>query len=161
MQEIKNFIEDKNIFNDIKNALTSPDFPWYYSDRVASIEDTKDFYFSHHFYRNEKQVSSWSNRIMSPILGRLNYNYLLRSRANLYTKHEKHIISDFHVDSSEPHKVALFYVNTCNGYTLFKKGDKILSEENKIVIFDGTEEHASVPQTDTKQRITININFSP
>ena len=43
MQEIKNFIEDKNIFNDIKNALTSPDFPWYYSDRVASIEDTKDF----------------------------------------------------------------------------------------------------------------------
>ena len=37
----------------IKNILLLPDFPWYYSDRVASIEDTKDFYFSHHFYRNE------------------------------------------------------------------------------------------------------------
>ena len=160
MQEIKNFIEDKNVFNDIKNILTSSEFPWYYSDCVGSNKDTKDFFFRHIFYTDEKQVSTWFNRIMSPILGRLKYNYLLRSRANMYTKHEENIISDFHVDSSKPHKVALFYVNTCDGYTLFKKGDKILSEENKIIIFDGTEEHASVPQTNTKQRITININFS-
>tara|TARA_B100001939_G_C16728208_1_gene524247 strand:+ start:35 stop:520 length:486 start_codon:yes stop_codon:yes gene_type:complete len=160
MQEIKNFIEDKNVFNDIKNILTGREFPWHFYNHVASIEDNKNFFFNHMLYRDNEHISNYFNRIASPILGRLKYNYLIRSKVNLFTRNEKHIQTGFHVDYPQKHKVALFSVNTCNGYTLFKNGDKIYSEENKILIFDGEKEHASVSQTDTKQRININFNFT-
>jgi hypothetical protein len=159
MQEIRNFIEDRNVFNDMKEILTGENFSWYFRDSVAHKNDRKDFYFGHIFYEDNEQKSLMFNRIISPIIGRLKFNYLIRCRANMYTRNERNIAADFHTDFKEDHKVALFSINTCNGYTLFKDGSKVLSEENKIVIFDGKKEHASVTQTDTKQRINININF--
>ena len=160
MQVIRNFIENKRVFNELKSTLTGTNFPWYFCGCVGSPEDTKDFYFLRALYDSDKQLSDWFNKITSPILGRLNYNYLIRARANLYTKHSAHENSTMHRDSPEPHTVALFYVNTCNGYTEFADGTKIKSEENKIVIFNGSNYHSSVTQTDTKQRICININIS-
>jgi hypothetical protein len=145
MQVIRNFIENKRVFNELKSTLTGTNFPWYFCGCVGSPEDTKDFYFLHALYDSDKQLSDWFNKI---------------TRANLYTKHSAHENSTMHRDSPEPHTVALFYVNTCNGYTEFADGTKIKSEENKIVIFNGSNYHSSVTQTDTKQRICININIS-
>lgn len=159
MQVIKNFIKNKNIFNNIKSTLMGENFPWFFSDSVGHQQDKKDFYFRHSFYESNKQMSNYCNQIVSPILGRLKYNYLLRARANLYTKHHKNEEGEFHIDSNEPHTVALFYVNSCNGYTKFQDGTKIMSEENKMIIFNGNMFHSSVTQTDTKQRIIININI--
>ena len=65
-----------------------------------------------------------------------------------------------HVDMPDPHTVALFSVNTNNGYTLFENGDKIASVENQLVIFDGSIKHCSVAQTDKNLRLNININVS-
>jgi hypothetical protein len=94
-----------------------------------------------------------------PLISRLNFNHLLRSKINFYTKKNKFIKTAFHIDSTEKHTVALFSINTNNGFTLFKDGNKIPSIENQMLIFDGKLEHCSVSQTDEKYRININIDI--
>jgi hypothetical protein len=69
------------------------------------------------------------------------------------------LLSGFHTDYEYKCKTAILYMNTCNGYTQFENGEKVLSEENKIIVFDSNLKHAAVNQTDTKQRIVININY--
>ena len=65
-----------------------------------------------------------------------------------------------HVDQPTKHTVALFSVNTNNGYTLFENGEKVVSVENQLVMFDGSIRHCSVAQTDENLRVNININLS-
>ena len=65
-----------------------------------------------------------------------------------------------HTDLPEKHQVALYSVNTNNGYTLFENGDKAPSVENQLVLFDGSLKHCSVAQTDENLRINININLT-
>ena len=70
-----------------------------------------------------------------------------------------HIKHEFHIDDKIKHKVALFTVNTNNGYTEFENGEKIPSIENTLALFDGNVKHRSVVQTDENLRINININY--
>ena len=56
-------------------------------------------------------------------------------------------------------QVCIFYVNTNNGYTMFENGEKIPSVENQLAMFDGSEKHCSVVQTDTSARYIVNINI--
>jgi hypothetical protein len=159
MQIVKNFL-DKDIFKKIQDTLSGNEFPWHYSDSVAYEKDTSDFMFFHVLYLDNNQRSPYFHNILMPILGKLNFNYLLRAKVNFYTQKEKHIKTFFHTDSKEKHSVALFSINSNNGYTLFKNGDKVPSVENQLVIFDGNLEHCSVAQTDKKLRININININ-
>ena len=73
---------------------------------------------------------------------------------------KKHIYTEMHRDYAYPHQVALFALNTCNGYTYFEDTqEKVKSIENQLIIFDGTRNHCSVAQTDTNLRINLNINI--
>ena len=55
----------------------------------------------------------------------------------------------------------IYYVNSNNGYTLFKASKKkVESVENRLVIFPTNLEHCGVSCTDNKQRIVINFNYS-
>jgi len=159
MEIIKNFIEDKKIAAAIKNLLLSATFPYYYDDSIATPEDKSDYKFSHLLYDKNQQFSEYFNQIAMPILGRLNFNYFHRVKLNCYTKKPTHIITGMHVDLPEKHQVALYSVNTNNGYTLFENGDKAPSVENQLVLFDGSLKHCSVAQTDENLRINININL--
>ena len=58
-------------------------------------------------------------------------------------------------------KTAIFYINTNNGYTLFKDGTKVDSVQNTMLIFDGSLDHCGVSCTDQKRRIVLNINYVP
>jgi hypothetical protein len=155
---IKNFIEDKNKFQQIQNFLTSSHFPWFFQNNVASLEDTNGFYFTHNLFINNKSTE-YFNSLATPILGRLKFDHLIRVRANCYVNNGKIEKHQFHVDGPEKHKVAIFGINSCNGFTEFENGDKCISEENKIIIFDGKVKHRSCTQTDQKIRVNININF--
>ena len=93
------------------------------------------------------------------IIGKYGFKKLLRAKCNLYTKKEKQIPNAFHLDFEMPHTVLLYSVNTNNGYTMFKSGEKIYSKQNQLIIFDGLLEHCSVAQTDEKIRVNININI--
>ena len=159
MQIISKFIQEPEIFQQINNTLRNPNFPWFYSGTTADLYDSSDYLFYHWLYRDGSQMSEHFNKILMPLIGRLHINSLLRCKVNLYTKKSKHIKTAFHTDSNEPHKVALFSINTNNGYTLFKNKEKAPSVENTMVLFDGQREHCSVTQTDENVRINININY--
>ena len=163
MEVIPNFIEDKQVQEDIKNTLIKTrDFPYHYVDSVADESDNSDFYFVHWLFKIENNIPVCSQmfvKILSPILGRLNFNYLMRTKVNLYTKKSEFIQTKMHVDDVIPHMVGLYSVNNNNGYTLFEDGTKVKSVENQMVIFDGSRKHCSVAQTDTNVRVNININF--
>ena len=97
-----------------------------------------------------------------PILGRLpfTFNNLLRARINLLTRAKNPIMSNFHRDLEDKHTVALYYLNSNNGETVFKTGEKVPSVANQMLIFDGHMDHAVIPQTDEKVRVNINLNLS-
>ncbi len=162
MQIIPNFIEDKIIQEDIKNTLTGErGIPYYYNDYIVDGNDKSDFHFVHFLYENNthSECSAMFDKILSPLIGRLKFNYLIRAKVNLYTRNSEFIQTGMHTDTQTPHMVGLYSVNTNNGYTLFKDGTKVESIENQMVIFDGLREHCSVAQTDTNIRVNININF--
>jgi|TARA_R100000084_G_C4623339_1_gene134397 hypothetical protein len=161
MQILNNFL-DKKKFQEIKDLIFSDSFPFYFNDSIVgkNVDQGKDFMFNHMFYSDDQQRSNHFNYVLMPILGRLNFNHLLRAKLNCYTKKNKFIHTPFHTDSESPHTVALFSLNTCNGYTYFKDTkEKIQSVENQVVIFNGLREHCSVAQTDTHLRVNININL--
>ena len=86
-------------------------------------------------------------------------NALVRARALLYTNQGRQIVHEKHVDFKFPHKTAVFYVNTNNGYTEFEDGTKVESVENRIVFFDGSKPHNSSTCTDQKIRVVVSINY--
>jgi len=65
-----------------------------------------------------------------------------------------------HVDYNDV-TTAIFYINTNNGWTNFKNGDKVESVENRLVIFDSNLEHEGVTCTDEIRRLVINFNYVP
>jgi hypothetical protein len=158
IKTIDNFL-DTNTFLSIKKLLFSCDFPYYYQPAVANKEDNSDFYFNHIFYFDNQQKSSSFAHVVLPILGKHGFKKLIRAKCNLYTRKEKQILNAFHLDFDIPHTVLLYSVNTNNGYTMFKSGEKIYSKENQLIIFDGLLEHCSVIQTDEKIRVNVNINI--
>jgi len=158
MKTIQNFL-DIATFNNIKNTLLDSNFSWYYSHFTGNKNDYSDSFFYHYLFANDQQTSPYFNRVLIPIISKLNFNYLLRAKVNFYTKKSKFIKTEFHVDAEQEHTVALFSINTNNGFTLFKNGNKVPSVENQMLIFDGKLEHCSVSQTDEKFRININIDI--
>ena len=171
MEIIPNFIENKEVQENIKNTLIgNTGIDYYYVGAVADSNDDSDFYFVHHLFETKNtdrnvypteshESSPFFDRVLSPIIGRLKFDSLMRAKINLYTRKSEFIQTGMHTDNDIPHMVGLYSVNTNNGYTLFKDGTKIESIENQMVIFDGKREHCSVAQTDTDVRVNININF--
>jgi|TARA_R110000803_G_scaffold138995_1_gene205670 hypothetical protein len=151
----KNFLSNKN-FNNIKDIFYSTYFPWY----LNTIVHNKHYQFTHTFYTQKVGgINSDYFNQLKPLLKKIKYKELLRIKANLITKTYKIVGHGMHTDQSVG-KTAIFYINTCNGYTLFKKlNQKIKSEENKFIEFDSNELHTGTSCTDSNFRIVININY--
>ena len=175
---LPSFIADR-----ISDIVLTPEFPWYYHDHISyskpnelfwtsgkkyvpsdeEAETLDRFQFVHTFKSNISGTSSvWFDRTSLPIIDKLElpWSKVFRAKVNLSLYTGSAHKSAFHVDNAEPHKVALYYVNTNNGYTEFETGEKITCKKNRIVLFDGQVKHRSIKQTDTKQRIAININYT-
>jgi len=138
-------------------CLNHHDFPFFYVKGVAKEDDT-DFFFMHILYK-DKINSIHFNDIAVPLLGLIKYSRLMRVKINCYPNQSKHITNSFHVDSDDPHMVALYSVNDNNGYTEFENGEKFISKANQLLIFDGKMKHRSISQTNTNLRVNININY--
>ncbi len=158
MQVIENFL-DNDTFKSLQQPLLSQQFPWYYRASQVKADDKKfSDYFCHSFFQSVTINSDYWNLVI-PLVNKLNVKALIEIRANLVIQRPKKIISGFHTDNDYDCKTAIFYINTCNGYTLFENGEKVKCNENKIIIFDTNLKHAAASQTDTKQRVVLNINY--
>ena len=155
---IKNFL-DNDTLKSLQQRLLSHEFAWFYRPRQVEDED-REFsdYFCHSFFQSVT-INSDDWPLVLPLVNKLNVKALIEIRANLVIQRPKKIISGFHTDNDYDCKTAIFYINTCNGYTLFENGEKVKCNENKIIIFDTNLKHAAASQTDTKQRVVLNINY--
>jgi hypothetical protein len=154
---INNFLE-KETFNNLKNIMFSDKINWFFLPHMTTNDK---YFFNHCFYNHYTPQSIFFEDIIVPILKKLNAAAIVEVRANLSLKENICYQSNFHVDRPFECKTAVFYINTCNGYTLLNedKKIKITSEENKMLIFNSQIKHAGVSQTDVDRRITINFNY--
>ncbi len=168
---IDNFLSQSE-FEELKTFLMSPRSQWRFVNFIAhkdGRDGDKDGYFVHSFrdcdpktFKDRFPISpnyQVIDNLMVGIKKKVKFKQILRIRSSLYPRREKQIPDPFHVDYQFNHKVCIFYVNSNNGYTLFENGDKVESVANRLMIFDGTEKHCSVVQTDEPARYIININL--
>lgn len=144
-------------FDFIQNEMMSFEFAWH---RREGINDYKDGnrQFIHLFYSFPRIHSDYYG-ILEPILFKLKAAALIRIKANLVPKTHEIIKHGFHRDQHIKCKVAVYYINTNNGYTEFKDGTKVQSVANRMVIFDDCMEHTGTSCTDEHDRIVINFNY--
>jgi hypothetical protein len=134
--------------------------PWYYNSFIVNDnQDTFAFQFTHTFLRgSDDYISPYVSKI-EPLIHKVNPSSIFKIKANLGGRTPTNEEGGYHTDFSFDCKTAVYYVNTNNGYTLFKDGTKIDSIENRFVVFDSSMEHTGVSQTDTKVRCLINLNY--
>ena len=135
----------KGIVRDPKLGPTGyEDNDWIYSRSLYSSEN--GLIFDKHY------------PIIKPILNKLKIKHLFDVRSHILVPTKEHIHHEFHIDREISHKVALFYVTTCNGFTILKDIAKINCIKNRILIFNGSIKHQSVTSTDFP-RCVVNINY--
>jgi len=160
---IDNFIEQR-IFDDLSNQMITPQFPWYPSNIDTDDHERnalRNMQFVHYFYENNMAMDGC--QMVFPILQKLDPIAVLRIKANITLQHDTQLEHDMHVDitnTDEPFvKIAILYMNTCNGYTLLEDGTKINSVANRLVKFPNSMKHTSCTCSDQTYRMVINFNY--
>ena len=82
-----------------------------------------------------------------------------RIKANLNLRTPKIIKHGFHRDGTGSFMVAIYYVNTNDGYTEFEDGTQVESIENRLLVFDSSLKHTGTTCTNAKVRCVINFNY--
>ena len=175
---IDNFL-DKEPFKKLQNFLLGGECPWFYNESKVIFEKNKPLLaplkdypsegqhqFTHIFLGNHltPSWSKWTDYI-SPLLHKIKPRVWIKVKSNLTSINSKAVVSGWHYDKitdGVPWKdttTAIFYVNTNNGYTMFENRKKVPSLENRLAIFPNNLMHTGISQTNTKTRVTLNLNY--
>ena len=148
-------------FENIKNFMLNPNFPWNLTTVVSNEKEnlpvTASYYFTHEFwcgFNIEPQA-----QVFAPLLNIMECKAVIRIKGNLYPSTENIIHHDIHCDYEFSHRGAIFYLNTNNGLTVLEDGTEVQSIENRLLLFDASKPHHSTTCTDQKCRINVNFNF--
>lgn len=161
---LDNFLPKHN-HQEIRHLMMGLDgtFPWFYNQsRVSKTapQDDYDYQFTHTFYHQHRMCSDYFQAICGPFMEKLSPMALLRIKANLIMKTPVNVVSDWHVDyDGFTGMTAVYYLNTTNGQTHFKNGEKVDCVGNRLVMFPANLPHAGETCTDAKYRVVINFNF--
>lgn len=160
IEVVDNFL-DKEYFDHLKNCVFSTQFPWVFCQEVANLGEMNDdhFFFTHRLYDRFEPQSSFVKEIDHLLVKHLEIKSMIRARVNLYPNIGRLVEHDLHEDYKYPHKTAVLYFNTCDGYTGFEDGTKVDSVENRVVLFDGSTPHRSTTCTDQKVRIVLSVSY--
>jgi len=159
-----NFLDQKE-FDKLQQILIgNSTFAWYYLDKIVSDGDER-FQFIHLFYTN----SQWQNEgiILQEIAKKIEPAILVKINAKLITQTPNIVQNKFHVDLADFLSIdllkkattSIFYINTNNGYTIFKDGTRVESVANRMVSFPANMEHAGTSCTDENIRVLLNFNY--
>jgi len=155
---IDNFLEI-NTFNKILNIFISGDCPYYIRHNIVDNDSIAQL--EHVIFYNK--VNSQLYETVKPIIDKLKPSKLNRIKVNLLLKSETIREHGLHVDDLNWNKkshTSIFYLNTNNGYTRFKSGEKVESVANRLVTFHASKKHGgSTNSCDTPYRLVLNINY--
>jgi len=155
---VDNFLSPEK-FGQLKNILESETFAWYLIKNVGGPYDTSDIYFIHTFFNGYAPQSNLFNTVFGIFRDKLEPKSIIRLRANLYPQKETLIEHEKHTDFGFSHKSMVFYVNTNDGFTRLADGTKVMSVENRALLFDAGSLHNSTNCTDQKSRMVLTINY--
>ncbi len=190
--EIANAIP-KKYQDQVESELASNTMTWCFHEEVAHAGSRfKNTFsgFSHMAYLIEGETAEFSpmSSLLLPILfvfcekANIEFNTLLRIRVGLFTKTaveaEHH---NPHVDFSQPHHTAVYYVNDSDGDTFvfdqtfddvsvkdsakfanegkFTVAGRVSPRKGTMMCFDGRHYHASMHPMKANKRIAITFNF--
>ena len=169
---IDNFLSQKDFLNIVNTFfpqdLNNPNnFTWTYQKGIVRDPEKgptgyeeHDWIYVHPFYSSDNGLKyDKFYPVVKPIIDKLKIKKLFDVRAYLLVPTKKHIYHEFHTDRRVPHKVAVFYMTTNNGFTILKDTAKVECKQNRMLLFDGSIEHHSVTSTD-EPRCIINLNFN-
>ena len=145
------------------NSMLSPQFNWHFGRGVvydSMCDELDDYQFGNVMYQNMTPINNEFG-LVTDILNcsKLKIAALIRVKANLNPRTHKIIKHGFHVDLPYPCTTAIYYVNTCNGFTEFEDGTVVESVANRFVTFPSSLKHTGTTCTDQKARIVINFNY--
>ena len=165
MKIYDNFLNDQD-FKLVSTFLLSNKIPWMYNDSITGTETDYDGYqFVHTFFTVAKPFDCNNcrySKFLDPIWTRLSPKYILRVKANLRPRTSELVQSEWHTDVDILQaKTCIFYLNSNNGCTVFKNGEKVNSQANRLALFDSHMEHSGTSCTDESRRIVLNINYIP
>jgi len=159
IKSISNLL-NKEDFLIIESIFNDANFPWYYRDYKVIPED-EIFQFTHTFVEEHQVTSGFFDKLY-PLINKLQPKSIRRIKANLTFKDKKIKNTVFHTDflgEVNNMKTAIYYINSNNGFTIFKNGKKEKSIQNKLIIFPTNLQHAGTTHTDVLKRIVLNINY--
>jgi|9_EtaG_2_1085328.scaffolds.fasta_scaffold01580_1 hypothetical protein len=160
-QDHANYIHDRMI----------EDIPWWFNPSKSGSEDELyNYQFIHRFFSFQNGGYSSAYDLVEPLVSAINFKTyritaLSRIKGNFQPVMQERYKSQFHWDyhfKDEPDEnmmVAIYYVNTNDGYTEFEDGTIIKSIANRLILFSNSIKHRGVSQLDTKHRIVLNFNF--
>ena len=152
MKIIDNFLSDSE-YQGLLDLILNHSFPWFFGPVISGSKYTQ---FTHCFYQKDQPTHLYPK--LSFFREKLEVRSFVRIKANLNPKTEKIQEHDYHIDYSDM-TTAIFYLNTCDGYTKFKDGTKVDSVSNRILIFDSNLEHHGTSCTNNPGRLVINFNY--
>jgi len=144
----------------LKTIMESNEFPWFYTKCKSKPTDKPkifDYQFNHIFYINNNINSNFFNDL-NPILDKLKPLSLIRIKANLNPATKNILEYDYHKDQDFKCKVALYYINDNDGYTMIED-KKIESKGNRMVLFNSDVKHFGTNSTNCNNRMVINFNY--
>ena len=168
MEVIDNFLSEYQ-FGQISNVIFSKEFTWHFHDGIVVRNHGHDgqCQFTHAtFDISHGGILTNYYSLFDIVQQKLRVSRLDRIKSNLNPKTVFHRKGGYHTDQRHPRegyplhqKTAVLYLNTSNGWTEFKKGGKVKSVANRIVIFDSNTEHTGVTCTNDKRRVIVNFNY--
>lgn len=166
-------------FEAIRNTLFSEQFPWYYNPTVLyeqvcspyldvppssrleflQCDDLDNFQFTHGFVYRGK-INSSANDVLEPLYDFLEVRSLYRVKANMNPRSQNIVVHGRHLDTAwDDAKVAILYVTTDDGFTIFADGTKVESVANRILQFPSTMGHSGSTCTTGKVRVVVNVIY--
>ena len=165
MEVIDDFLPSYQ-FKQLQSVILSRKFSWNFHDGIVGPNDGQ-CQFTHVFFDiSYGGILSIYYSLFDIVQQKFRVSRLDRIKSNLNPKTVFHRKGGYHTDQRHPRegyplhqKTAVLYLNTNNGWTEFKKGGKVKSVANRMVIFDSNLEHRGVTCTDEKRRVVINFNY--
>lgn len=152
---VDNFLSEKQL-GDFIRFVKDPYFPWFRGYKVADVKNSQ-IQMRHLFLKDNNQSMHFEG--VKPILDFFDKK-IEKVKINLTFNSGEQTIGGWHYDylNDDKIKIAILYLNTNNGYTMLKDGTKIKSVENRLALFDNVW-HTDVTQTDTEERVVLNIGY--
>lgn len=155
---MSNVFEKENLlneeyFNRLFDYIKSDKIPWS-KDNVNDFDSVQAF--THMIYF--RPFTSFLLKELDELFDVIGLKALIRAKINYYPYTQQIIKHADHTDFAFPHKAAVFSFNTCDGGTYVNK-NFYKSKKNKIIIFDGSQTHASTNTTAKEGRYNLAINY--